>query len=101
VTARLGELAHVQAAIIGGFTKDEQTPPLVLILITDFLRKRIPPSTNRYRAGSETEEQFRAISKLGGEEVQGCLFRPPRPAEEARWPLARFGGPPHPVRATE
>jgi diguanylate cyclase (GGDEF)-like protein/PAS domain S-box-containing protein len=51
--------------------------------------------------GVETEEQFRAISKLGGKEVQGYLFSPPRPAEEAARLLAQFGGPPHLVRAAE
>jgi diguanylate cyclase (GGDEF)-like protein len=51
--------------------------------------------------GVETEAQFRAISKLGATEVQGYLFSPPRPAEEAPRLLAQFGGPPSLVRAAE
>jgi diguanylate cyclase (GGDEF)-like protein len=51
--------------------------------------------------GVETEEQFLAISKLGGREVQGYLFSPPRPAADALRLLAQFGGPGGMVRAAE
>ena len=51
--------------------------------------------------GVETDEQFRAIAEMGGKEVQGYLFSPPRPADCALSLLAQFGGVPELLRAAE
>ena len=51
--------------------------------------------------GVETQEQFKALSRMGGERLQGYLFSPPRPAACVPELLAQFGGAAELARAAE
>lgn len=51
--------------------------------------------------GVETEAQFQAVAKMGGQNVQGYLFSRPQPAERAPALIAQFGGSPEEQRAAE
>jgi EAL domain-containing protein (putative c-di-GMP-specific phosphodiesterase class I) len=51
--------------------------------------------------GVETEEQFRAMARLGADEAQGYLSGQPCSASEVPRVLAQFGGPPTLVCAAE
>ncbi len=42
--------------------------------------------------GVETEAQFQALARMGGQAVQGFLFSPPRPIAFASAMLQQFGG---------
>ena len=51
--------------------------------------------------GVETEAQFQAVAKMGGQRVQGYLFSPPQPADRVPALIAQFGGSPEAQRAAE
>jgi len=51
--------------------------------------------------GVETEAQFQALARMGGQTVQGYLFSPPRPLAWAASLLAQFGGGPGMTQAAE
>ena len=51
--------------------------------------------------GVETEGQFRALKRMGGQKVQGFLFSPPRPAHCVAGLIAQFGGNARTAQAAE
>ncbi len=51
--------------------------------------------------GVETEAQFQAVAKMGGERVQGYLFSRPQPVDRVPGLIAQFGGSPEEQRAAE
>ena len=85
----------IDRAFAQGIDRSPKSAAIVKAIL-DLCRALETPTTIE---GVETEEQFRAVQQMGGQEVQGYLFSPPRPAEDVLRLIAQFGGPPTLVAA--
>jgi diguanylate cyclase (GGDEF)-like protein/PAS domain S-box-containing protein len=84
-----------------GFTKTVDQSPKSAAIVRAIINLCGALGMSTTIEGVETEAQFEAVAKMGGQRVQGYLFSPPQPVDRVPALIAQFGGSPGAQRAAE